>query len=118
MTRRILVALTIFVALAGCGLVVALVTSATSVFNVLIWLLFTVLWIAFAAALAFSPATLDDVWHAVRGKPLLVQGVAWLLFLPIMVALWIWEQTWALPVRLVLVIATGAWNLFLFFPRN
>src|SRR2546429_510847 len=60
--RPILVGLGVFVALAGIGLGIALVTSATQAFNILVWAAFTVLWVAFAVALAFSPGTLDDVW--------------------------------------------------------
>jgi hypothetical protein len=47
--------LAIFVVLAAFGLGIALVAGATFVFNVVVWLLFTVLWVAFVGALAFSP---------------------------------------------------------------
>ena len=41
----------------------------------------------------------------------------WLLFLPVMIGLWIWETTWPLLVRLVLVIGIAGWNLLIFLPR-
>jgi hypothetical protein len=47
-----------------------------------------------------------------------VQAVIWLLFLPIMLGLWIWERAWASTIRLVLLLAIAAWNVFLFFPRG
>ena len=116
--RPILVALGLFVVLAGIGLGIALVTSATQAFNILIWAAFMVLWIAIAVAVAFSPGTLDDVWQAVRRRALVIQAVAWLLFLPIMIGLWIWERPWPLPIRVVLVLALGAWALYFLFPRG
>jgi hypothetical protein len=110
--------LAIFVVVAVLGLAIALVTGATSVFNVVVWLLFVVLWIAFATALAFSPATLDQTWHRLRQVSLIVQALIWLLFLPITLGLWIWQRAWAAPIRLVLLAAVAAWNVFLFFPRG
>jgi hypothetical protein len=116
--RPILVALGVFVVVAGIGLGIALVTGAAQAFNILVWAAFTVLWIAFAVALAFSPGTLDDVWHAVRRPALVIQAAAWLLFLPIMIGLWIWERPWPLPIREILVLALGAWTVFFIFPRG
>jgi hypothetical protein len=43
--------------------------------------------------------------------------VIWLLFLPVMVALWVWETTWPLALRLTVVIGIGTWNLLVFLPR-
>ena len=114
----ILVALGVFVVLAGIGLGIALVTGATQAFNILVWATFTVLWLAFAAAVAFSPRTLDDVWQAVRRRALVLQAVAWLLFLPLMMGLWIWARPWPVPMRMVLVLALGAWTVFFLFPRG
>jgi hypothetical protein len=116
--RPVLTALAFFVAFGGIGLGIALITGATVVFNVLVFTLFAILWIAFVASLAFSPGTLDDLWHQTRRLPLLIQGVVWLLFLPLMIGLWIWERTWSLPIRLVLVIALGGWNVYVFFPLS
>lgn len=114
----IFLALAGFVVVAALGLGIALFTGATVVFNILVFVLFTVLWCAFAAALVVAPRTLDDIWHIVRALPLIVQGVVWLLFLPLMIGLWMWERSWALPVRLVLVLALAALNVFMFVPRS
>jgi hypothetical protein len=116
--RPIFTALAVFVAFGGMGLGIALITGATVVFNVLVFTMFAILWIAFAAALAFSPGTVDDLWLQTRRLPLLIQGVVWLLFLPLMIGLWIWERTWSLPIRLVLIIAIGVWNVYMFFPLS
>src|SRR5437762_895932 len=42
----------------------------TMLFNILVFLLFVLLWGAFAAALMFSQGPLDNVWHQARGLPL------------------------------------------------
>jgi len=41
-----------------------------------------------------------------------------LLVLPLAIGLWIWETGWPLIVRLVLVVSIGAWNLWMFFPKD
>jgi ABC-type amino acid transport system permease subunit len=79
--------------------------------------IFAVLWIAFAAGLIFSQGSVDQAWAAVRDLPLIVQLVIWLLFLPVMVGLWVWETTWPLLIRLVVVLGVGAWNLLVLLPR-
>ncbi len=116
--RPAVISLTVFVAIGGAGLGIALITGATVVFNVLVFAMFTVLWIALLATLAFSPESLDDVWHETHHLPLVIRGAVWLLFLPLMIGLWIWERTWSLPIRLVLIIALGVWNIFVFYPRG
>jgi hypothetical protein len=45
------------------------------------------------------------------------QGVVWLLFLPLVVGLWIWETTWPLVARLALIVGIAGWNLIVFLPR-
>jgi hypothetical protein len=84
------------------------------------WILFgifAVAWILFGAALVISQGSLDQAWETVRGLPLIVQGVVWILFLPVMAGLWIWETTWPLIVRLILVAGVAGWNLLVFLPR-
>jgi hypothetical protein len=86
-------------------------------FNISVFLLFAILWAAFAFALVWSQGSLDQVWTAIRGLPLILQGIVALLFLPVAAGLWVWETTWPLIIRLVLVAGLGFWNLYLFFPR-
>lgn len=116
--RPVLTAFVIFVGIAAIGLCIALITGATVVFNVLVFALFTVVWIAFAAGLVFSPVTLTDLWHQIQQLPLLIQEAVWLLFLPIMLALWTWERNWSLPIRVILTIGLGIANIFMFVPRS
>jgi len=88
-----------------------------SVFNIGVFILFALLWAAFVLALVASRGSLDQTWEWIRGLPLIVQGVVWLLFLPVVAGLWIWESTWPLIVRLPLVLSVGFFNLYLFLPR-
>lgn len=78
---------------------------------------FAVLWIGFGAALLVSQGSVDQAWESIRNLPLIVQIVVWLLFLPVMVGLWVWESSWPLVVRIVLVLGVAGWNLLVFLPR-
>ncbi len=78
---------------------------------------FAVLWIGFGAALLVSQGSIDQAWSAIRNLPLIVQVAVWLLFLPVMVGLWVWETSWPLVVRIVLVLGVAGWNLLVFLPR-
>jgi hypothetical protein len=86
-------------------------------FNIIVFVLFTLLWLAFAAALLFKRETLETIWQTIRRLPLLVQLLIWLLFLPVMLGVWIWQTSWPLWVRLVLVAGLAWWNVYVFFPR-
>ena len=91
-------------------------TPMESAFNVVVFVVFAVLWIGFAYALIASQGSLDAAWQWIRGLPLILQGVVWLLFLPVVAGLWIWESGWTTAVRLLLVVGIGFFNLYLFFP--
>jgi hypothetical protein len=98
---------------------------ATGLGNSVAWLaengvlfgIFAIMWIAFTVGLIWSQGSLDQAWNAIRGLPLIVQVVVWLLFLPVMIGLWIWETSWPLIVRLVLVVGVAGWNLLMFLPK-
>ena len=81
------------------------------------FVVFAAIWVAFAYALVTSQGSLDAAWQWLRSLPLLPQAVMWLLFLPVALALWVWESGWPLVVRLVLVMSLGAWNLWIFVPK-
>jgi hypothetical protein len=100
-------------------------TSASGVGSSVAWLadhgilfgLFAILWITFAVGLVWSQGTVDQAWEYISGLPLLIQVVVWILFLPVMAGLWIWETTWPLLLRVALVIGIAGWNLLVFLPR-
>lgn len=79
--------------------------------------IFAIIWIAFAGALVFSQGSVDQAWQAIRELPVMAQLVLWVLFLPVMIGLWIWETSWPFIVRLVLVVGVAGWNLFIFLPK-
>lgn len=81
-----------------------------------LWIVFAFLWVAFGVGLVASQGSLDSAWQWVRDLPWLMEGLVWVLLLPVMIALWIWETSWALVLRLALVLALAGWTL-LVFPR-
>ena len=100
-------------------------TLATGLGNSVAWMaesgvlfvIFAIVWVAFGAALVLSQGSVDQAWATIRALPLPVQLLVWLLFLPVMIGLWAWEQAWPLLVRLPLVIGIGVWNLWMFLPK-
>ncbi len=91
--------------------------DGTMLFNIFVFALFTLLWLAFAAALLFKRERLASMWQSIRKLPLVIQLVLWLLFLPVMLGLWIWNTTWPGWLRLALVLGLAWWNVYVFFPR-
>jgi len=84
------------------------------------WVLFALfgaLWVAFGAALVMNQGGLDAAWTWLRSLPLILQAIVWLLFLPVTGGLWIWETSWPIIVRIVLVVGLAGWNLLMFIPR-
>ena len=81
------------------------------------FVIFGVLWAAFAYALFTRTPSLDEAWQAIRALPLVVQLGAWLLFLPVMAGMWVWETTWPLVMRIVVIAGLAGWNLLVFVPR-
>jgi len=79
--------------------------------------IFAIIWVAFGAGLIFSQGSVDQAWQTIRALPLIVQIAVWVLFLPVIIGLWIWETSWPLIVRLVLVVGIAGWNLFIFLPK-
>lgn len=88
------------------------------IINVGAFAVLTLLWLGFAAALIFNQAILDTVWQSFRGLPWMVQGLVWLLVLPVTAGLWIWETSWPLWLRLLLVIGLGWVTIYTFLPRK
>jgi len=84
----------------------------------ILFLLFAALWVAFGAGLILNQGGLDAAWAWIGELPLIVQGVAWLLFLPVVAALWAWETSWPIAIRLVLVAGLAGWSLMMFLPRS
>jgi hypothetical protein len=77
---------------------------------------FALLWTAFAVAAIRRPAGLEVAWRRVRRLPLPVQALAWLLLLPVLAGLWVWNRPWPQAGRSVVVASLAAWNLLVLLP--
>jgi hypothetical protein len=74
-------------------------------------LIFAILWVGFAVALAVDREWLDLLWNWVRALPPVAEIIVWVHFLPIMVGLWIWESSWPTLVRLLAFAGLVVWTL-------
>jgi len=83
----------------------------------LAFLVFAVLWVGFGYGLVASQGSLDAAWHWVRQLPLILQALVWVLFLPVLVGLWIYETTWPIVLRLVAIVGLAGWSLLIFLPK-
>lgn len=78
----------------------------------------TFLWLGFVAALLFNWDLLDTVWQSFLSWPIIIQWVVGLLVLPVVLGLWVWETSWSLVLRLVLVLGLAWVTVYTFFPRK
>lgn len=109
-------AITTDTAAASAGRSFAQQTPGEQLFTLAVFSLGTLVSVAFAYYLFTDPSRLTSVWMWTRSLPRIVQAVIWLLALPWMVALWIWTLPWAAPMRIVLVVATLLFTVWLLFP--
>ena len=87
------------------------------IINIFAFAVLALLWLAFAVALLFNRELLDTTWQSFRSWPLIIQLVVGLLVLPVVAGLWIWETSWPLFVRLILVAGLAWVTVYTFFPR-
>ena len=73
--------------------------------------IFAMLWVGFILALVVNREWLGLLWNWVQALPTVLQIIVWVLFLPIMVGLWIWESTWPALVRVLAFAGIVAWTL-------
>ena len=83
----------------------------TRVLNIYSIVIFLILWIGFAVALAVNPEWLDLLWNWVRGLPLLVEIIVWVLFLPMVIGLWIWTSSGPVLLRLLGAAGIVGWTV-------
>ena len=75
-------------------------------------------WVAFALALIASQQTLDDIWMWVGDRPLLVEGLLWLLSFPFLVGVAIWQAPWDEMVRVLAIAVLAGVYTYMFVPRK
>ncbi|MEN8241738.1 MAG: hypothetical protein ABFS17_07445 [Chloroflexota bacterium] len=73
--------------------------------------IFAMLWVGFALALIIDREWLDLVWNWVGALPTMAEIIIWVLFLPIMVGLWIWESSWSTLASLLAFAGIIGWTL-------
>lgn len=73
-------------------------------------------WLILAYLAFFTPGGLQGAWQSVRGLPLIVQILMWLLLLPWMLALWFFHFTWPLWIRIILVLGLAWATYFMSVP--
>ena len=82
-----------------------------------LFVVFAIIWVAFGAALIWSQGSLDQAWATINGLPLILRLIVWVLFLPVMAGLWVWETTWPVVIRVITIVGIAGWNLLVFMPR-
>jgi hypothetical protein len=77
------------------------------------WLVIMVsAWAIFFALLVAAPEALDEIWVWVRDLPLAAEIVVWIILLPWLVGLAVWQSDWSPLARgLVLALVAGGWIL-------
>jgi hypothetical protein len=88
------------------------------IINIVAFAVLTLLWLGFGAALLFNRGLLDTVWQSFHSWPLFIQLIAGLLVLPVVAGLWIWETSWPLLLRLILVFGLAWVTVYTFFPKK
>ena len=86
-------------------------TTVTQAMNIYASLIFVALWAGFVTALVVNQAWLDMLWNWAQALPWAAKIIVWILFLPIMVGLWIWESDWPTLARLLGFGGIIAWTL-------
>lgn len=70
-------------------------------------------WLAVGWVIVAYPGGVEAAWEWVFEQTVAVQGAMWLLLLPWMGALWVWNESWPLAVRTAIVIALAVGTLLL-----
>jgi hypothetical protein len=81
-------------------------------------LLYVVLWIGLCMELVRDEGRLQRDWEHVRALPIAIQGMVWLLFFPVVLALWVWRSGWPTGVRHLVVACLAGWSLLIFLPSD
>ena len=74
-------------------------------------LIFIMLWTGLVVALVVNREWLDEIWSWAQALPSVPKFIVWVLFLPILVGLWIWESSWPTLGRLVGFTGIATWTL-------
>jgi hypothetical protein len=73
--------------------------------------IFAVLWAGFFIALFVNREWLDLLWNWVQALPFVARTIFWVLFLPNMVGLWVWQSSWSGLVQWLAFAGIVGWTL-------
>jgi len=76
------------------------------------------LWGAFIALAFASPETLTEIWRWTSDLWWPLQVAVWILFLPWMIGLWVWQTDWSFAARMALVVVLALGWSAASFPRK
>ena len=62
----------------------------------------SIFWIAFAVLWSFDSSVLGSIFHWIQGIPLILEIIVWIVFLPWVFSLWIWQTSLALWLRVII----------------
>jgi hypothetical protein len=82
----------------------------------LLLVVFAAMWVGLGVAIVRAPTRVDAAWRRLRALPLFVQLLAWLLLLPIVAGIAVWQLGWPRLARLAVVAGIATWNLLVFLP--
>jgi hypothetical protein len=91
-------------------------TTSPIIGNIIVYVVCIGLTIAVAWQILDGRAV--DTWHLFRDLPIWLQVILAIVLLPWLLALWVWQTGWALPVRLTVVLSLAVFVLYAFFPRG
>ena len=86
--------------------------------NLVAFSVISLLWLGFLIVLFTNQQLLVSAWQVFAAWPLVFQIVVWLLALPLVLGLWIWQMAWSLWLRVILVLGLAVVSVYLFFPRK
>ena len=86
--------------------------------NLVAFSILSLLWLAFLFILFTNQQLLVSAWQAFAAWPLVFQIVVWLLGLPLVLGLWVWQMAWSLWLRVILVLGLACGTMYLFFPKK
>ena len=87
-----------------------------TVINIIAFPGLVIAWLVFGLVAMRTPEGLAGLWPRFRRWPLVVQLLAWVLLLPVVLAIWIAHEAWPLILRLPLVLGLAWVSLYLMFP--
>jgi NO-binding membrane sensor protein with MHYT domain len=82
------------------------------------WLFFIAIWVTLGLFQLTSPDTTGEIMNWVSEQSAVVQLGVWIVFLPVIAAVAVWETSLDLWIRLVALAACLTWTTFGLYPRK